>query len=296
MSAWMKRALPRLLMALCALPTLAQAVMVRFETASGPIDINLETTAAQGTVNNFLAYVRGGDYNGMFLHRLARNANGTGFVLQGGGYTYVNSTLGAVTSRGAITNEFSATRSNLRGTVAMAKLGGSPNSATSEWFVNLGNNSANLDTQNGGFTVFGRVTTQSMVVVDQLASLTTINANGSSYTAFSELPVFAVPSGRALAPDDLVYVRSARELPTTAASDDDRVFNFLEANFPSFIPLKGSFGGTGQGYYFRHYPATNSYVGTKDGNIYYLVPAVADEIRLLGPLADWAGLAKSFGY
>ena len=39
----------------------------------------------------------------------------------------------------------------------MAKLSGNPNSATNQWFINLGNNSTNLDVQNGGFTVFGQV-------------------------------------------------------------------------------------------------------------------------------------------
>ncbi|HIE85776.1 MAG TPA: hypothetical protein EYP91_02795 [Gammaproteobacteria bacterium] len=53
----------------------------------------------------------------------------------------------------------------------MAKVGGDPDSATSEWFVNLANNAANLDSQNGGFTVFGVVINNGMTVVDEIAAL-----------------------------------------------------------------------------------------------------------------------------
>ena len=60
----------------------------------------------------------------------------------------------------------------------MAKLGGDPNSATSQFFVSLGDNSANLDNQNGGFTVFGEVTGDGMQVVDAIAALPIVNASG----------------------------------------------------------------------------------------------------------------------
>lgn len=291
------RLLPRLVLALCAVPTLALATLVRVETASGPVDIDLLDTQAPITVTNFLNYVRAGDYDGTFMHRLAKNPDGSLFVLQGGGFTYRNAQLGAVPSRGNIANEFSATRPNARGSVAMAKQGGNANSANSQWFINLSNNT-NLDNpnNNGGFTVFGRVTGPSMAVVDRLSAVTTVDANGTAYTAFGELPVYQVPVGRSLTADDLLTVTTARILPTTTATDSDRVFNLLEAMFPQFIPLKGLVSGTGLGYYFRHYPGTRSYLGTKDGNIYYLVPAVADEIRLLGPIADWLEVARANGY
>jgi hypothetical protein len=53
----------------------------------------------------------------------------------------------------------------------MAKLppevpGGGPNSATSEFFFNVVNNSANLDNQNGGFTVFAQVVGDGMNLID----------------------------------------------------------------------------------------------------------------------------------
>ena len=67
--------------------------------------------------------------------------------------------------------------SNRRGTIAMAKLAGDPDSATSQWFVNLEDN-LYLDTQNEGFTVFGKVLGNGMEVVDYLASVEVYNFGG----------------------------------------------------------------------------------------------------------------------
>ncbi|MBT8122125.1 MAG: peptidylprolyl isomerase, partial [Gammaproteobacteria bacterium] len=61
--------------------------------------------------------------------------------------------------------------SNLRGTLAMAKLPGDPDSATSEWFFNMQDNSVTLDGQNGGFTVFAQVQGTGMDIVDDIAAL-----------------------------------------------------------------------------------------------------------------------------
>jgi cyclophilin family peptidyl-prolyl cis-trans isomerase len=121
---------------------------------------------APGTVDNFLGYVARGDYDGTFFHRLIPD-----FVLQGGGYRYDPvDRYQAVTAGPMIQNEPGI--SNLRGTVAMAKLAGQPNSATHEWFVNVVDNVA-LDTNNGGFTVFARVLPQTLPVLDALAELHT---------------------------------------------------------------------------------------------------------------------------
>jgi cyclophilin family peptidyl-prolyl cis-trans isomerase len=87
----------------------------------------------------------------------------------------------------AVKNEpFPSNPGNVRGTIAMAKLGDDPNSATSQWFFNLGDNRANLDNQNGGFTAFGRITDNAgLKVMEKLAKRERVNVGG----AFSELPV-----------------------------------------------------------------------------------------------------------
>jgi cyclophilin family peptidyl-prolyl cis-trans isomerase len=146
------------------------------ETNVGAFNIELYDTEARLTVINFLEYVNRGDYGDSVIHRSAVTGTPPApFVIQGGGYGYGNF-LGLeffvdIPKDSPVQNEFSPSRSNVRGTIAMAKLDGDPNSATSEWFINLGDNSANLDYQNGGFTVFGHVIGSGMEVVDAIADL-----------------------------------------------------------------------------------------------------------------------------
>lgn len=150
-----------LLALLCAVvaPWPAPAgTLAQFRTPIGTLDVELYDQDKPITVRNFIRYVQAGAYTNMFLHRWV-----PGFVIQGGGFFVTNRftapTIPNVRTFAPILNEYNgdARFSNLYGTIAMAKLGGDPNSATSQWFFNLANNAANLDTQNGGFTVFGRV-------------------------------------------------------------------------------------------------------------------------------------------
>src|SRR6266545_6694641 len=144
----------------------ASNTVVRFQIQRGTndlggMDVELFDQDKPETVRNFLLYVRSGAYSNSFLHRC-----GPGFIVQGGGFSMTNplgtnrfSTYLTVTNDGRLTNEFlvGAHLSNTFGTLAMAKIGNDPNSAVSQWYFNLGDNSANLDNQNGGFTVFGRL-------------------------------------------------------------------------------------------------------------------------------------------
>lgn len=195
------------------------ATTVRLQTSLGPIDVVLFDAAAPITVANFLSYVNSGAYNGTFIHRSV-----PGFVIQGGGYTYSDSTGPAhIAANAPIKNEFSASRSNLRGTIAMAKLGTGPDTATSEWFINLADNASNLDNQNGGFTVFGQVTGNGMAIVDALAALPLFNVG----SPFDSLPLLAPPTGQFILKSDLVSVNKMSRLPAIGVNLDGNNKNQL---------------------------------------------------------------------
>jgi peptidyl-prolyl cis-trans isomerase A (cyclophilin A) len=130
----------------------------KFRTVFGDIDVVLYETEKPKTVANFIRYVESGRYSNSFFHRLDPS-----FVVQGGGFVVTNRGLSnaffsAIRTFPAITNEARVGRfySNTNNTIAMARVGGQTNSATSQWFFNLTNN-AFLDNVDGGFTVFGRV-------------------------------------------------------------------------------------------------------------------------------------------
>ena len=141
------------------------ATIIEMNTSQGVIEINLFDQQTPKTVANFLSYVQDDSYNETVIHRSISN-----FVIQGGGFTYSDS-LDSITTKPAVENE--PVFSNVKGTIAMAKLSGNENSATSQWFFNMANNSAGsaaLDTQNGGFTVFGEVI-EGMDNIDAIAAL-----------------------------------------------------------------------------------------------------------------------------
>lgn len=183
-----KTLLSSLLCVFLLLPVSALAgTVVRVNTTLGEYLIELSDDTTPITASNFLRYVNEGLYNGTFIHRLER-----GFVIQGGWLRFTESppTATPIQTFGNIQNEFNV--SNQRGTIAMAKIPGDPNSASSQWFVNLGNNSG-LDTVEGGFTVFGRVMGNGMQVVDAIAALQPVNLGSGLTTVplinFSALPL-----------------------------------------------------------------------------------------------------------
>ncbi len=172
------------LLCLTLLPVRGADTIVRFNTVLGSFDVHLYDRAKPITVANFLTYMRDGSYDDTFFHRSLSSS-----IIQGGGYGSTGGGFFPIETNPPITNEPGL--SNVRGTIAMAKIGGDPNSATSQWFFNLTNNAAVLDAQNGGFTVFGRVLGGGMQVVDALGAVPSYNFSGVFGAAFANLPLLA---------------------------------------------------------------------------------------------------------
>lgn len=150
----------------------ASATVVEIRTNMGNVTVNLFDEETPETVENFLEYVNSGAYANNVVHRLAPD-----FVMQAGGFTY-NNTLPMDNVATGVPVENEPVLSNVLGTIAMAKQAGDPDSATSQWFINLADNSENLDVQNGGFTVFGQVIDNGMTVVEEIAELPRFNMGG----------------------------------------------------------------------------------------------------------------------
>jgi peptidyl-prolyl cis-trans isomerase A (cyclophilin A) len=169
-----------------------QSTVVEIRTSVGIIEVNLFDNITPETVSNFLTYVNSGAYADNVVHRSVSN-----FVIQGGGFQYTGPVsltdnnqfaLDAVQTGQALVNE--PKLSNVRGTIAMAKLGGQPNSATSQWFINLSNNVSSLDANvqgSEGYSVFGQVLGDGMQVVDAIAALSVLG--GEPNFVFKEIPL-----------------------------------------------------------------------------------------------------------
>jgi peptidyl-prolyl cis-trans isomerase A (cyclophilin A) len=140
--------------------------MVVFSTTLGEVTLELYPEKAPITVENFLAYVDAGFYDGTIFHRVV-----PGFVIQGGGFS---ESMEQKSTRPPIKNEADNGLKNERGTLSMARTR-DVNSATSQFFISLIDN-ASLDhgTRDFGYAVFARVVV-GMDVVDKIAAVRTGN-------------------------------------------------------------------------------------------------------------------------
>ena len=140
---------------------------VALETSKGRIVLELDAARAPKTVENFLAYVRAGHYDGTIFHRVI-----DGFMVQGGGFT---AEMQQKPTRPPVENEADNGLKNLRGTVAMARTN-DPHSASAQFFVNHVDNSfldhTAKDLRGWGYAVFGKVV-EGMEVVDAIAKVAT---------------------------------------------------------------------------------------------------------------------------
>jgi peptidyl-prolyl cis-trans isomerase A (cyclophilin A) len=164
--------------------------LVVLDTTAGPITLELDRARAPITVDNFLKYVDARFFDGLIFHRVI-----PGFMIQGGG---MNEQLQEKTegAQPPIVNEAKNGLSNARGTICMARTS-NPNSATSQFFINLVDNAQALDPnpRSAGYAVFGKVIS-GMETVDAIAT---------------------VPTGRRGPHDDVplkpIIIKSARRKP-----------------------------------------------------------------------------------
>jgi cyclophilin family peptidyl-prolyl cis-trans isomerase len=133
-------------------------------TSLGTIKAVLNKEQSPITVDNFLKYVRSGFYDGTIFHRVMPN-----FMIQGGGMT---PDLQEKPTQAPIRNEAKNGLRNSRGTLAMARTN-DPNSATSQFFVNVRDNHAlDFGIRGAGYAVFGEVV-EGMDVVDKIVNVAT---------------------------------------------------------------------------------------------------------------------------
>jgi peptidyl-prolyl cis-trans isomerase A (cyclophilin A) len=224
----------------------AKATVVEFQTVMGNFEVNLYDNATPETVANFLNYVNNMAYSDSVIHRSM-----PGFVIQGGGFTFndQNLSISAIAQNAAVVNE--PVYSNVTGTIAMAKLGNDANSATNQWFFNLANNSANLDEQNGGFTVFGEVVGDGMDVLNAIEALPTFNATEFYPSAFTNVPLQGDTANNPLDETNFVIITDVIVTDSTVDSAGvaglDPVPNTLINEPPAPPPTLGGGGGGGGG-------------------------------------------------
>lgn len=144
--------------------------VVRMTTSMGDIDIEVYSTSAPATAENFLQYVSEGFYDGLVFHRVIPN-----FVIQGGGF---EPGMTQRANRSPIKNEADNGLKNAIGTLSMAR-SNEPHSASSQFFINLNDNESldhrGKNPSGWGYAVFGRVVA-GMDVVSEIAVTETTTA------------------------------------------------------------------------------------------------------------------------
>jgi len=217
------------------------ATIVEIETSQGSIQVNLFDQATPNTVENFLQYIEEAHYTDTLIHRVVPD-----FIVQGGGFTFDGDfPLTKKQTNPSVINE--PVYSNVEGTIAMAKVGSLPNSATNQWFFNLANNAGNLDLQNGGFTVFGQVIgDEGMEILAKIA-----NINRCNTASLEDVPVI-LDDGQVCADvsspgiENFVVVNQITIIDSSTATANDlspTPNTLIEGDFGEDYNSDGSSGG-----------------------------------------------------
>ena len=182
-----RRVLTSLLLCLAAanvFPAAPAPVKVVFQTSAGEFTVELDPDKSPKTVDNFLHYVRDKHYDGTIFHRVI-----DGFMVQAGGF---NAAMIQKPARAPIALEANNGLRNERGTIAMARTN-IPNSATSQFFINVvDNENLNAPQPDGfGYAVFGRVIS-GMEVIDKIRLVPVGNRAGMQNVPLQSITINSV--------------------------------------------------------------------------------------------------------
>lgn len=187
---------------------------VKMETTLGDIVLQLDAEKAPVTVLNFIDYANSKYYDGTIFHRVIKD-----FMIQGGGFTLEGKKTEGL--REGIKNEWRNGLPNARGTISMARLGGKPDSGTSQFFINVVNNSRLDQPQRDGaaYCVFGKVV-EGIDTVDKIratAVASRLNIPGPN------VPVedVVIKSVRVISEFDRTRVEAAVEDKEAAVKDEE---------------------------------------------------------------------------
>jgi cyclophilin family peptidyl-prolyl cis-trans isomerase len=181
-------------------PRVVMTVDSQSEGVSGDVVFELFSDLAPRTVENLLAYIDEGFYDELLWHRVSRNADGSPFVVQTGGFRREDDVLVPVEPLfDPVDSESDNGLSNQPGSIAMALSNNDPDSGTSQFFVNLNDNSF-LDED---FTVFGRVVA-GMEIIEAMSQVETGTAEVDSGGTLAEVPL-----------DDIVITQFHRTFQTS---------------------------------------------------------------------------------
>jgi len=200
-----------------AAPAPTGPVKIVMETTKGTMELELYPDKAPLTVANFVSYVRKGFYEGTIFHRVI-----PGFMIQGGGMT---PDMQEKPTDSPIKNEarlaYDAGLKNERGTISMARTS-DPDSATSQFFISVADNTMKLDppaTPDGvGYTVFGKIT-KGMDVADKIVGAPT-DPNGPN-------------EGTPTLPKPAILIKSAKVVEAAPAASEGTAANAPSGNAPA---------------------------------------------------------------
>ena len=225
---------------------------IRFQTNLGTIDSLLYPEACPAHVENLLNYINRGDYDGAIFHRSAITATSGVAVVQAGLMKLdAEENFTRIVTDPSVVDE--PALSNLTGTLAMAKTG-APDSGSSQVYFNTIDN-LNLDgpQSNGGYTVFGRVTAESLSVIADISALPrgTYTASIDSLPqTLSDWPTTVVPEDSIPAPAELVQITEATQLEDLLSyrlgpdGDSSLVSSSLTDTELTLAPVPGATGTT----------------------------------------------------